>query len=84
MIKAFLMYLVNFFFYNKEGWYIGDVPTPEAQSFRVMTHQKPYTERTCVMCKRKYWSHKKSEVCFRIECYMNYHRRLNATNPCKY
>jgi len=82
-IKVFFAYWMNFFIWNKEGWYVGDVPPSDTQGFRIMTKQKPYTERTCKVCKETFWSHKKSNVCFRLKCYMSYYRRGCATNTCK-
>jgi hypothetical protein len=72
-LKILFTYTTNLFIYNREGWYIGDVPNPDSQGFRIMTKQKPYHERTCKMCKRSFWSYKKVDVCFRIECYFKYH-----------
>jgi hypothetical protein len=72
-LKVLFSYVTNLFIYNKEGWYIGDgAPSGDSQLFRVRAGKKPYSERTCVMCKRDFWSHKKPEVCFRIECYFKY------------
>jgi len=83
MIKAFFTYWMNILVWNKEGWYIGDSVPADTQGFRVITKQKVYRELTCKMCKRKFWSYKKPDTCFRFECYMTYHRRKCATNTCK-
>lgn len=82
-IKVFLTYWMNIFVYNHEGWYIGDMPPPDAQNFRMLIKQKLYHERTCKMCKRKFWSYKKPDMCFRMECFLTYHRRKYATDTCK-
>lgn len=74
-IKIAFQYVGNLFFWNKEGWYIGNEgtePPVQSQVFRIKTGKKPYHERTCVMCKRKFWTYKKTDVCFRIECYFKY------------
>lgn len=81
-VKAFLMYWFNIFIWNKEGWYLrGGDPTPEAQSFIVMTGRKPYTLRTCKVCKEKFWSRSKADTCIRIKCYVKW--RTHAYNTCK-
>lgn len=71
-IKIAIRYIGNLTFWNREGWYIGE-PTSESQSLRILLRQKPYHQRTCKMCKRKFWSYNKPNVCFRIECYFTYH-----------
>jgi len=83
-LKVLFMYLGNLFIWNRDGWYIGDYPSSDAQGWRIITKQKVYRELTCKMCKRKFWSYKKPDVCFRIECYFKYNlRRLNATDTVK-
>lgn len=81
MIKAFLSYWMNILVWNKEGWYIGDTVPSDTQGFRVITKQKVYREHTCKVCKGKFWSYKKPNTCFRMECYIKW--RQDATNTCK-
>jgi hypothetical protein len=82
-IKVFFTYWVNLLVWNKEGWYIGE-PSADAQGFRAMTKQKVYRQHTCKVCKRDFWSYKKPDTCFRMECYINWNTRSkNATNTCK-
>lgn len=72
-IKILFKYISNLFLYNQEGWYPSDKEPPaDAQMARIRMKKKPYYEHTCVMCKRDFWSYKKTEVCFRIECYFKY------------
>ena len=74
--KILLIYLRDLFVFNEEGWHVGyGAPSADAQMFRIRMNKKPYSERTCVMCKRDFWSYKKTDVCFRAECFFKYMRK---------
>jgi hypothetical protein len=72
VIGIFFSYLGNLFIWNKMGWYIGDSPPVDSQGFRIITKQKPYHERTCRICRRPFWSYKKSDICYDPRCYIKF------------
>lgn len=80
-VVALLTWLANILIWNHEGWYLGKEPSGNAQSFRIMTNQKPYRVHKCKVCGKPFWSYKKPDTCYNLSCYMRW--RSNATDTCK-